>query len=194
MKRIFTKIFNYALEIAARPRAIYFLFLHSFFESWFFIPIPPDVVLVPMTLSKPKKAWFYAGMTLLGSVLGSCIGFAIGFFALDYALELFTTLGLQSTYVEAMEWFAIWGVGVVFVAGISIVPYWLFTITAGAMDLNFVFFVMAALASRGIRFYLVAWAAYYGGEKGMPTIRRYIDRLGWAVLIVFVLFVVFKSI
>ena len=98
MKRLFTKIFNYALEVASRPRAIYFLFLHSFFESWFFIPIPPDVVLVPMTLSKPKKAWFYAGITLLGSVLGSCIGFAIGFFALDYALELFTALGLQSNY------------------------------------------------------------------------------------------------
>ena len=62
------------------------------------------------------------------------------------------------------------------------------------MDLNFVFFVMAALASRGIRFYLVAWAAYYGGEKGMPTIRRNIDRLGWLVLILFILFIVFKSI
>jgi len=194
MKLIFTKIFNYAIVIAARPKAIYFLFLHSFFESWFFIPIPPDVVLVPMTLSKPKKAWFYAGITLISSVLGSCVGFAIGFFALDYALELFATFGLQSDYAKAMEWFAIWGVGVVFVAGISIVPYWLFTITAGAMDLNFVFFVLAALVSRGIRFYLVAWAAYYGGEKGMPTIRKNIDRLGWLVLILFVLFVVFKSI
>ena len=81
MKRIFTKIFNYAMEIAAKPKAIYFLFMHSFFESWFFIPIPPDVVLVPMTLSKPKKAWLYAGITLIGSVLGSCVGFAIGFFA-----------------------------------------------------------------------------------------------------------------
>ena len=194
MKRIFTKIFNYAMEIAAKPKAIYFLFMHSFFESWFFIPIPPDVVLVPMTLSKPKKAWLYAGITLIGSVLGSCVGFAIGFFALEYALELFSNLGLQSTYTEAIEWFSIWGVGVVFVAGISIVPYWLFTITAGAMDLNFVFFVMAAMASRGIRFYLVAWAAYYGGEKGMPAIRRNIDRLGWLVLILFVLFVLIKSI
>ena len=193
MKRLFTKIFNYALEVASRPRAIYFLFLHSFFESWFFIPIPPDVVLVPMTLSKPKKAWFYAGITLLGSVLGSCIGFAIGFFALDYALELFTALGLQSNYAQAMDWFSTWGVGVVFVAGISIVPYWLFTITAGAMDLNFVFFVIAAVASRGIRFYLVAAAAYFGGEKGMPAIRRNIDRLGWLVLILFVLFVVYQS-
>ena len=81
----------------------------------------------------------------------------------------------------------------VFVAGISIVPYWLFTITAGAMDLNFVFFVIAAVASRGIRFYLGAWAAYFGGEKGMPAIRRNIDRLGWLLLILFVLFVVYKS-
>ena len=193
MKRLFTKIFNYALAVASRPRAIYFLFLHSFFESWFFIPIPPDVVLVPMTLSKPKMAWCFAGFTFLGSVFGSCIGFAIGFFALDYALELFTALGLQSTYIQAMDWFSTWGVGVVFVAGISIVPYWLFTITAGAMDLNFVFFVIAAVASRGIRFYLVAWAAYFGGEKGMPAIRRNIDRLGWLFFILFVLFVVYKS-
>ena len=66
MNRLFTKIFNYALEIAAKPKAIYFLFLHSFFESWFFIPVPPDVVLVPMTLCKPKKALFYAGVTLIG--------------------------------------------------------------------------------------------------------------------------------
>jgi membrane protein YqaA with SNARE-associated domain len=96
--------------------------------------------------------------------------------------------------IDGLGWFAIWGGGVTVVAGISIVPYWLFTITAGAMDLSFVFFVMAALASRGIRFYLVAWAAYYGGEKGMSAIRRNIDGLGWLVLILFVLFVIFKSI
>ena len=194
MKHLFTKLLDLALKIASKPKAVYFLFTISFFESFFFIPLPPDFILAPMVLSKPQKAWFYASITLLGSFIGSCIGFAIGFFVIDFAIGFIETLVLQEYYAQAVSWFTTWGAGMVFVAGFSFVPYWIFTIAAGAMKMNFIFFIIAASLSRGTRFYLVAGAAYFGGEKGMPAIRKNIDKVGWLILILFVVYVLWKTI
>ena len=104
MKHLFTKLLDLALKIASKPKAVYFLFTISFFESFFFIPLPPDFILAPMVLSKPQKAWFYASITLLGSFIGSCIGFAIGFFVIDFAIGFIETLGLQEYYAQAVTW------------------------------------------------------------------------------------------
>ena len=86
MKKIFSSTLEYILQQAAKPAAVYLLFIWSFVEAWFIIPIPPDVILAPMVLAKPSKAFFYANITTISSILGGCLGFIIGMFAIDYAM------------------------------------------------------------------------------------------------------------
>ncbi|GIT35029.1 MAG: hypothetical protein Ct9H300mP4_13480 [Gammaproteobacteria bacterium] len=128
-----------------------------------------------MTLSKPKKAWFYAGMTLLGSVLGavlvSPLVFLLSIMHWNYLLP-WDSINLCRSYGMV----CIWGVGVVFVAGISIVPYWLFTITAGAMDLNFVFFFHGSISIERLRFYCRLGCLLWG-RKGCPLFEKIL--IGW---------------
>ena len=193
MKKYFSSLFEYCLKLASKPGAIYFLFVYSFIESWFIIPIPPDVILAPMTLSKPDKAFFYANITTLGSLLGGILGFLIGFYAIDFAMEFIKTIGMIDYYLQAVDWFKAWGPAVILIAGFTIIPFKIFTIMAGAMKMNFIFFIFATIISRGLRFYLVAYAAKIGGEKGLPAIRKNIDKLGYFVIVVFLLIIVIKS-
>ena len=193
MKRFFSSFFEYCLRLASKPGAIYILFLYSFIESWFIIPIPPDVMLAPMTLSKPDKAFLYANITTLGSLLGGVLGFLIGFYAIDFAMEFINTLGLIEYYQQAVDWFEAWGPAIILIAGFTIIPFKVFTIMAGAMKMNFIFFIFATIISRGLRFYLVAYAAKIGGEKGLPTIRKNIDKLGYFIIFMFLIFIAIKS-
>ena len=193
MKKYFSSLFEYCLKLASKPGAIYFLFLYSFVVSWFIIPVRPDVILAPMTLSKPEKAFLYANITTLGSLLGGILGFLIGFYAIDFAMEFIKTIGMIDYYLQAVDWFKAWGPVVILIAGFTIIPFKIFTIMAGAMKMNFIFFIFATIISRGLRFYLVAYAAKIGGEKGLPTIRKNIDKLGYFVIVVFLFFIVIKS-
>ena len=189
MKKIFSSILEYVLRQAAKPAAVYFLFIWSFVEAWFIIPIPPDVILAPMTLATPSKAFFYANITTISSILGGCLGFIIGMFAIDYAMEIINTLNLQGYYDQALEWFSVWGSAVILVAGFTIIPFKVFTIMAGAMKKNFFLFLLAATLSRGARFPLVSYAAKIGGEKGMDAIVKYIDKIGYLIILIFILII-----
>ena len=186
MKKIFSSILEYVLHQAAKPAAVYFLFIWSFVEAWFIIPIPPDVILAPMTLAKPSKAFFYANITTISSILGGCVGFIIGMFAIDYAMGVINTLNLQGYYDQALEWFSVWGSAVILIAGFTIIPFKVFTIMAGAMKMNFFLFLLAATLSRGARFHLVSYAAKIGGEKGMDAIVKYIDKIGYLIILIFI--------
>ena len=186
MKKIFSTALQYILRQAAKPAAIYFLSIWSFVEAWFIIPIPPDVILAPMTLAKPSKAFFYANITTISSILGACVGFIIGMFAIDYAMGIINTLNLQGYYDQALEWFSVWGSAVILIAGFTIIPFKVFTIMAGAMKMNFFLFLITATLSRGARFYLVAYAAKIGGEKGMDAIVKYIDKIGYLIIFIFI--------
>ena len=190
MKKIFSSTLEYILQQAAKPAAVYLLFIWSFVEAWFIIPIPPDVILAPMVLAKPSKAFFYANITTISSILGGCLGFIIGMFAIGYAMEVINTLGLQGYYDQALEWFSVWGSAVILIAGFTIIPFKVFTIMAGAMKMNFFLFIIAATLSRGARFYLVSYAAKIGGEKGMDAIVKYIDKIGYFIILIFLLILI----
>ena len=125
----------------------------SFAESSFF-PIPPDVMLAPMSMAKPAKAWRFALLTTLASVAGGLLGYLIGF----YAFELIQPLvGDGGHYHDAFErgkaWFDKWGVWAVFLAGFSPIPYKIFTITAGVLSMALLPFVLASTIGRGARFF-----------------------------------------
>lgn len=193
MKNFFSSLFEYVLNQAAKPAAIYFLFIWSFIEAWFIIPIPPDVILAPMTLAKPHKAFFYANITTIASVVGGSLGFLIGLLAIDYAMGVMNTFNLMDYYNQAVELFSIWGSAIILIAGFTLIPFKVFTVMAGAMKMNFFVFLIAATLSRGARFYLVSYAAKIGGEKGMDSIVRNIDKIGYLIIILFVLYLLFKS-
>jgi len=184
--RLFSRLLNMVMGWAEHRHAAYYLAGLSFAESSFF-PIPPDVMLAPMTLAKPERAWRFATVTTLASVVGGVAGYLIGMFAFELVEPLLHSAGYWERYLATREWFAVWGVWVVFLAGFSPIPYKIFTITAGVVGMVFVPFVLASLIGRGARFFLVAWLMRLGGRKMERILKQYIDRIGWLLVIVVVL-------
>lgn len=155
----------------------------GFSESVFF-PIPPDVMLAPMSLAKPHKAWFYAMLTTLSSVLGGICGYMLGAYAFEsYIQPLIVEWGYQGKLDLAISWFKEYGIGIVFLAGFSPIPYKIFTLSAGFLNMAFLPFIIVSTISRGMRFYLVAGLMYWGGEKMEEKLRQYIDWIGWITIV-----------
>ncbi len=191
--KLFSKLYERVMQWAKHPHANRYLAGLSFAESSFF-PIPPDVMLAPMSLAKPDKAWRYALLTTLASVCGGILGYLIGMFAFDLIEPWLHKLGYWSRYTETVEWFKVWGVWMVFLAGFSPIPYKVFTISAGVVGMAFLPFVLASAIGRGARFYLVAGLMVWGGERMENILRQYIDRLGWLmILVVIVGYFLWKS-
>jgi membrane protein YqaA with SNARE-associated domain len=140
-----------------------------------------------MTLAKPERAWQFATVTTIASVVGGVAGYLIGMFAFELVEPLLHSAGYWERYLATREWFAVWGVWVVFLAGFSPIPYKIFTITAGVVGMVFVPFVLASIIGRGARFFLVAWLMRLGGPKMERILKQYIDRIGWLLVIVVVL-------
>jgi membrane protein YqaA with SNARE-associated domain len=184
--RLFSSLLTMVMGWAEHRHASYYLAGLSFAESSFF-PIPPDVMLAPMTLAKPERAWQFALVTTLASVLGGVAGYLIGMFAFELVEPLLHSAGYWERYLATREWFAVWGVWVVFLAGFSPIPYKIFTITAGVVGMVFLPFVLASFVGRGARFFLVAWLMRMGGAKMERILKQYIDRIGWLLVIVVVL-------
>lgn len=167
---------------AWHPRAPWYLGGMSFVESSFF-PVPPDVMLAPMCLATPRKAWYFAMLTTITSVLGGLFGYLIGYFALDALLPWLQQSSYWPAYQTALEWFERWGVWAVFIAGFSPIPYKVFTIAAGALSMALLPFTLASCVGRGLRFFLVAGLMAWGGERMEKALHSYVDRLGWATVI-----------
>ena len=184
--KIFSVLYNRALRWAAHPHAERYLVGLSFAESSFF-PIPPDVMLAPMTLAQPKRGWRFAILTTAASVVGGLAGYAIGWLALDAVEPLLRSLGYWDSYTRSTEWFVTWGFLAVLVAGFSPIPYKVFTIAAGALHMLLPGFVIASLVGRGGRFFLVAGLIIWGGEGMERRLREHVDTLGWLVVILAVI-------
>ena len=163
------------------PRAPYYLYGLSFLESSLF-PIPPDVMLAPMTLANPKQGWRYATGTTVASVLGGLFGYVMGWFFMDLIFPYLQTLGYETAYQHIVTWFKTWGFWVIFVAGFAPIPYKLFTFAAGAMGMNLIPFVIGSTIGRGGRFFLVTGLMLLGGERVHKILDNHIERLAWIAL------------
>lgn len=184
--KIFSPLYRMVLKWSAHPKAQYYLGGMSFAESSFF-PIPPDIMLMPMSLAKPQQAFWYAWITTIFSVLGGLLGYAIGYFAMDLVTPIINELGYQAKLEAANEFFAEYGVWVVFIAGFSPIPYKVFTITAGASSMALLPFIIASFFGRGARFYLVAGLMKWGGAPLEPLIQKWVDWIGWALVAIIAL-------
>lgn len=179
---LFSALFDRVMLWSAHRHAPGYLFGLSFAESSFF-PIPPDVMLAPMALARPDRAWHFALLTTIASVLGGMAGYLIGMFAFEMIEPLLHSAGYWEKYLQTRQWFADWGIWVIFIAGFSPIPYKVFTITAGVVGMAFLPFVIASAVGRGARFFMVAGLMKWGGPAMEQTLRQYIDRLGWLVIL-----------
>jgi membrane protein YqaA with SNARE-associated domain len=187
--KILKNLYNYTLRLAAHAKASYYLFALSFAESSFF-PIPPDVMLAPMCLANPKKVWRFAFLTTIGSVLGGALGYFIGKFSFDYIEPFIERLGYIIAYQDAVNWFNNWGFWAILIAGFSPIPYKVFTIAAGALNMAFLPFIIGSVIGRGSRFYLLAFIVKLFGDKIDSMLNKYMDRIGWALLLLLIIGVV----
>lgn len=178
---LFGTLYSRVLGWAGHRHAPRYLAGMSFAESSFF-PIPPDVMLAPMVLAKPPAWVRLAAITTVFSVLGGIAGYLIGVFALELVQPWLDNHSEKYELVKA--WFAEYGIWVVFIAGFSPVPFKLFTITAGALAMPLLPFVLTSFIGRGARFFLVAGLIAWGGERLEATIHRYVEWLGWAVVLI----------
>ena len=179
--RIFSPLYDRVMGWSRHRHAPRYLFALSFAESSFF-PIPPDVMLAPMSLGQRDRAWFFAMLTTVASVLGGIAGYFIGVFAFDLIQPWLEGSKYWDQYLRASLWFEEWGIWIVFIAGFSPIPYKVFTITAGVIAMAFVPFVLASLVGRGARFFMVSGLMVWGGEPMETALRRYIDIIGWVVV------------
>jgi membrane protein YqaA with SNARE-associated domain len=183
--RLFSPIYERVLQWSRHRHATRYLAGLSFAESSFF-PIPPDVMLAPMSMAKPEKAWNYAAITTLASVVGGLLGYFIGLFAIELVEPWLIEFGYHEKFLLAKQWFDEWGFWAIFVAGFSPIPYKVFTITAGVISMALLPFVIASMIGRGARFFLVASLMSWGGERMENKLRQYVDLLGWLTVLVIV--------
>lgn len=166
------RLYDSVLALAASRHAPWWLAVISFTESSFF-PIPPDALLIPMCLARPDRAWRLALICTVSSVVGGAFGYFIG-----YALfEVLATPVIQFYHYEAAferfrAMYAEYGLWVILVKGFTPIPYKIVTIASGAADFNFGVFMLASLATRGARFFLVAGLLRAYGEP----VRLFIEK------------------
>ena len=164
-------LYDWTMGLAASRHATSALAVVSFLESSVF-PIPPDVVLAPMVLAKPEKAYTYAGICTVASVIGGILGYAIGYYLSDLGESLLALMGHAGGLQTFRQWYAEWGVWVILIKGATPIPYKLVTIASGLAAFNFPVFVAASIVTRGIRFFLVAIVLKRYGPAILEVVER----------------------
>lgn len=187
---LFEPLYARVLGWASHRHAPWYLGSLSFAESTFF-PIPPDVMLIPMTLAQPERGWRFAALCTVASVVGGMFGYLIGMVAFDLIEPVLRNAGYWGAYESARDYFGRWGFWFVLVAGFSPIPYKIFTITAGVLGMPFLPFVIGSALGRGGRFFLVAGLIKAGGARMEQAIRRNVEIMGWAVVLIILILVLY---
>ena len=165
-------LYDRVMALAASRYAAWWLALIAFAEASFF-PIPPDAMLVPMALAKPRLAWRYAAICTVASVAGGALGYLIGFAVFDQlARPILALYGYGAAYATFQARFQEYGLWIVLAKGLTPIPYKIVTIAAGAARFNFPLFMLASLLTRGARFFLVATLLHYYGD----AVREFIEK------------------
>ncbi|WP_348762531.1 YqaA family protein [uncultured Salinisphaera sp.] len=186
------RLYRWVVARAAHRHAPRWLAGLSFIESSFF-PIPCDVLLAPMTLARPERAWRYAAIATVFSVLGGAFGYLIGLLFIDQLLPWLAELGYGQRYQTVKAWFVDYGFWAVLLAGVSPVPYKLFTIAAGALAMPIGLFLAASAVGRGLRFFIVAGLVRAFGPVFEQRFLKYLDAIGWTCVVVgIIVYVVYR--
>ncbi|MFW5453278.1 YqaA family protein [Thioalkalivibrio sulfidiphilus] len=191
--KLFGPLYDRVMVWSRHRHAPRYLAALSFAESSFF-PVPPDVMLAPMAAARPECSARFAFITTVFSVLGGVLGYLIGWLAFGMVEPWVVSAGYGDRLELAREWFDVWGVWVVLIAGFSPIPYKLFTITAGALSMALLPFIIASFIGRGARFFAVALLIGWLGPRVEDKLRPYMEWLGWfTVLLLLVAVAVYNT-
>jgi len=179
------RLYDWTIALSARPSAIWALGAVSFAESSVF-PIPPDLILIPMSLARPHRAFFYAGICTVTSVLGGLLGYAIGALLYDtvgkFLIELYGYGDKADAFRAA---YAHWGHWIILLKGVTPIPYKVVTITSGFAGYDLFWFTVLSIITRGARFFVLAALLYVWGEPARNFIEK---RLGLTAFLFAVVF------
>ena len=165
---MFNNLYKKCLDLAAHKSSKYYLAIVSFVESSFF-PIPPDVMVIPMVISKKNDFIKIFLITTIFSVMGGMLGYLIGAFFFDFGSQIMSFYGYENKLSNIKEnlvnsdGFYAW-LGILFLAGFTPLPYKVFTIASGLISFNFFVFIFISLVSRGLRFFIVSYLSYKFGN------------------------------
>ena len=189
---MFNALYRKCLELAAHKSSKYYLAIVSFLESSFF-PIPPDVMVIPMVISKKKDFIKIFLITTIFSVLGGILGYFIGAFFYDLGSQIMNIYGYENRLINLKnslinsDGFYAW-LGILFLAGFTPLPYKVFTITSGLIGFNIIIFILISLISRGLRFFIVSYLSYKFGN----LFTQFMDKHGskWFSIIGFIIIII----
>ena len=174
------RLYDWCIAAAEKPYASWLMGIVAFVESSFF-PVPPDAMLIPMSLARPDKAWFYATVCTLTSVAGGVLGYFIGAVLYDsVGLWLMKLYGLTDQVETFRQAYAQWGSWIILIKGVTPIPYKLVTIASGFAGYSIVMFVLLSFVARGMRFFLVAFLLNRYGSQARAIIE---ERLGFWVTV-----------
>mgnify|MGYP003325512783 FL=1 len=165
---MFNDLYKKCLDLAGHKSSKYYLAIVSFIESSFF-PIPPDVMVIPMVISKKNDFIKIFLITTIFSVLGGMLGYLIGAFFFDFGSQIMSFYGYENKLSNIKEnlvssdGFYAW-LGILFLAGFTPLPFKVFTIASGLISFNFFIFIFISLVSRGLRFFIVSYLSYKFGN------------------------------
>lgn len=193
--KILRQLYDWMLHWATTPYGAIALFLLAFAEASFF-PIPPDALLIALVLGARKKAFKFASISTAGSVAGALLGYAIGYFVWwgaegefsPFAIFFFDSIPgfTENIFYNVQSLYDEWNFWIIFTAGFTPIPYKVFTITAGAFNINLILFVIASIISRAGRFFLVAFLIWKFGDPIKSFIDKYFNWLAIAFTILLV--------
>ena len=179
-------LYDWTLRLAEHPRALWALAIVAFIESSVF-PIPPDVLMIPMILAAPRRAFVIAAVATVSSVLGGAFGYWIGSALFDtVGLPVLEFYGKTGNFEVFSQTYNEWGAWAVLIAGVTPFPYKVVTILSGSTGLNLTVFLIASVVARGLRFFIVAGLLW---KFGAP-IRDFIEKRLGAVFTVFIVLLV----
>lgn len=185
------KLYDWVFSLARHRHATRSLAVVSFAESSFF-PIPPDVMLAPMVLARPDRAYFYAAVCTVASVLGAMLGYAIGYYLEPVGIWILSLLGKADTYETSKVLFQQHGAWVILIKGLTPIPFKLITITSGVFKFNLALFLALCVVTRGARFFLVAFVLKRWGPAVLAMVEK---RLAlWTVIGLVVLIGAFAAV
>jgi membrane protein YqaA with SNARE-associated domain len=165
-------VYHRTLALAGSPRAGWWLALVAFTEASCF-PIPPDVLLIPMALARPQRAWRLAFICTVASVCGGALGYYIGYAVFNQlARPVIEFYGYGAKFAAFQAMYAEWGIWVILIKGLTPIPYKIVTIASGAAKFNFWVFMAASVVTRGARFFIVATLLHFWGERVKDFIER----------------------
>jgi membrane protein YqaA with SNARE-associated domain len=170
---MFKRLYQRILLLAESKNAPFALAAIAFAESSFF-PIPPDVILIPMSLAAPRRAWRFAAIATVASVLGGIVGYGIGALLYDTLGQwLIHLYGYGERMAALKESYAKWGALIILLKGLTPIPYKLVTIVSGLLGYNFALFVLLSVVTRGARFFILAGALNWFGDPLRAALERH---------------------